>query len=588
MNEPSAPQTPQARLPLATAVQVRRAIGGHLRDQRLLACGTALVAALAAAAGLVAPWAIGTMVDAVLRGGSAAEIVGLTGLVAGAGLVGAVLTALSAALVARLGQRVLARMREDTVDTALRLPPGTLEETGRGDLLSRVGDDVGVVSEVISALLAPWIGAALTVALTVGGLFALDPWLAVAGMAAFPVYGFALRWYLPRAAPRYAAERAAFADRAEALVSSLEGLPTLRAYAAEEEHVARVTATSERARVLSRGVLWFGTAWGKWMNIAELVGLAAIIGTGFALVSAESATVGAVTAAALYFHRLFNPLGLIIASFDEVQSAFASLQRIIGVTATEVPADDGEVPRPVGEVAVSGVSHRYAGTEATVVRDVSIGLAEHETVALVGASGAGKSTLALLVAGLTAPTAGRVTIGGEPVERFRSASPRPVVLVSQEAHVFAGPLVEDLRLARPAATDAEIEAVLALVGADWVAALPEGTRTVVGELGHALSPEEIAQVSLARAALADPAVLVLDEATAESGSRDAARLEDAATAVLRGRTGLVVAHRLRQAAVADRILVMDAGRIVESGTHADLLARGGHYAGLWKAWHGDS
>jgi ATP-binding cassette, subfamily C, bacterial len=330
-------------------------------------------------------------------------------------------------------------------------------------------------------------------------------------------------------------------------------------------------------------VLWFGTAWGKWLNIAEVVGLIAIVAVGFAVVAAGTATVGEVTAAALYFHRLFNPIGMIIMSFDEVQSAAASLSRIVGVTTAAPPAVEAPAGWPDGDVVVRDVRHGYGTTE--VLHGVSEALAAGERVALVGPSGAGKSTLAVLVAGLAAPAAGEITLGGAAVGRYRSAAPKPVVLVSQEAHVFAGPLVDDLRLARPEATDAEIEKALAAVGAeDWVAALPEGVRTVVGELGHGLTPEQAAQVALARALLADPVVVVLDEATAESGSRSAGRLEEAADAVLDGRTGLVVAHRLRQAARADRILVMDRGRIVESGTHAELLAAGGHYAALWSAW----
>ncbi|WP_060577530.1 MULTISPECIES: ABC transporter ATP-binding protein [unclassified Pseudonocardia] len=160
------------------------------------------------------------------------------------------------------------------------------------------------------------------------------------------------------------------------------------------------------------------------------------------------------------------------------------------------------------------------------------------------------------------------------------------MLVTQETHVFAGPLAEDLRLARPDATDDDVVHALQAVGADWVAELPDGVRTIVGELGHHLGAEQVAQVALARALLADPAVVLLDEATAEAGSRDAIRLEDAAAAVLTGRTGLVVAHRLRQTVTADRILVMDGGWIVESGTHDELAAGDGHYARLWAAWSG--
>lgn len=582
------PAPPAARLPLATGAQVRAALRGAVGTQRVLAAATVVLAAAAALAGLVAPWAIGLMVDAVLGGGEVREILVPAAWVAGAGVLSAALTALSAALVARIGQRVLARMREDVVATALRLPPGRLEEAGRGDLLSRVGDDVAVVSQVIASLLAPWVGAALTVVLTVAGLFALDPLLAAAGLCAIPVYVLALRWYLPRAAPRYSAERAAFGDRAEALVSSLAGLPTVHAYRAEDAHVAAVTAASDRTRGISRDVLWFSTAWGKWMNIAELVGLAAIIAVGFALVRTDAVTVGAVTAAALYFHRLFNPLGLIIFSFDEMQSAVASLQRMAGVSAAGAQLPDAlpATARPTGVLAARSITHRYGDQE--VLHELSLRIAAGEQVALVGASGAGKSTLAVILAGLSEPSSGTVSLDGIPIEGFATTHPRPVVLVSQESHVFAGPLAEDLRLARAEATDEDLEDALGLVGArEWVAALADGVRTPVGELGHALTPEQSAQVALARAALADPAVLLLDEATAESGSRGAARLEQAAAAVLKGRTGLVVAHRLQQARVADRVLVMEDGRFAEAGTHQELLAAGGLYSRLWAAYDGE-
>ena len=322
------------------------------------------------------------------------------------------------------------------------------------------------------------------------------------------------------------------------------------------------------------------------LNVAELIGVGAILTTGFLLVDADAISVGAATAAALYFIRLFDPINILLVLVDDAQRAGASLSRLVGIAAMDVPEDPPEPPAPHdGSVTLRGVRHAYVDGH-DVLGGIDLDIAAGERVALIGSSGAGKTTLARVVAGIQQPTEGRVLLGGVPIETLgRTATARVVGLVSQEVHVFAGTLADDLRLVRPAASDEELEAALGRVGAlEWVRALPEGQRTVVGDGGHTLTAERAQQVALARLVLADHPIVILDEATAESGSSGARVLEAAADAALRGRTALVVAHRLTQAAAADRVVVLEAGRIVEQGPHAELVDAGGPYAALWSAW----
>jgi ATP-binding cassette subfamily C protein len=231
-------------------------------------------------------------------------------------------------------------------------------------------------------------------------------------------------------------------------------------------------------------------------------------------------------------------------------------------------------------VKVADLGFGYPGGPP-VLAGIELAVAAGEVVAVVGASGAGKTTLAKLIAGVHQPTRGSISVGGAD----GAAGRRPIALITQEVHVFAGPLADDLRLARPAATDADLRAALAATGAlAWADALPAGLSTVVGAGGHRLTVTQAQQLALARLILADPPIAILDEATADAGSAGARTLEAAAAQALAGRTAIVIAHRLTQAAVADRILVLAAGRVAQAGSHAELRATPGPYATLWAAW----
>ncbi|MFI5844978.1 ABC transporter ATP-binding protein [Catenuloplanes sp. NPDC051500] len=577
-------------LPTATAHQTwSELLTEFKRLPGLSAAAIALLVA-ASASGLVAPWVLGRLVDDVVAGAGTDRIVRWACVIAAAAVVAGVLTAAAAAVAARLGETVLARLRERVLDRALHLPSATLERAGTGDLVARAGDDVAVVTGAITGIGPLMVGAVLTIVLTAAGLFTLDWRLGLAGLVAAPAYLLALRWYLPKSVPFYARERIVTGERAQAMAGALHGAATVRAYGTEDAHVARIADRSAAARDLSLTVFGIFTRFGLRINRSEFIGLGSVLVAGFLLVRADAVTVGAATAAALYFHRLFNPIGLILMEFDAVMQAGASLARLVGVASlppVAVPTHDLGVEDHEAALSVVVRRHHYEDGPA-VLEDVTLTLAPGERVALVGASGAGKSTLAAIAAGIITASDGEARLRGVQLKDLGEIRVRKeIALVSQEVHVFAGPLADDLRLARPDADDAEIEKALDRVGAiGWLRALPDGLATHVGEGGHRLTAAQAQQLALARLILADPAVAVLDEATAEAGSAGARDLDRAAAAATEGRTTLIVAHRLVQAADADRILVLDHGRVVEQGTHAQLLAAGGRYGHLWQSWNG--
>lgn len=571
-------------LPLASTRESLAVLWPLLRQRRGFLLLVGLAGLVSSAAGLVAPWVIGWLVDVLPDAEDGTVVLVGAGAIAAAGVVGALCTWAGQTWLARLTEPTVARLREMVMDRSLRLGAAQMEQTETGDLVSRVAEDAREISQAATTVIPLVVQSLFTVVVSGVGLVAVDWRLGLVGLVALPMYWTTLRWYLPRSGPIYAQERAAFGTRASRLLGGISGSRTLHAYDAQDSELERITAASGLARDLSIRVFYFITRAFSRNNRAEATVLALLLVVGFFLVDGGQITAGAVTTAALLFHRLFNPIGALVGMADQVQSAGASLVRMVGVITMDVP-ERTAVPRP-GPLELSGVSHSYGG-EIPALVDIDLSLAPGEVVAVVGSTGAGKSTLALVAAGSVVPSRGAVSLGGVPIAEVDPVALREhITMVSQEVHTFATTIAENVRAPRPEADDAAVRAALATVGADWVDDLPDGIDTVVGEGGHPLDPMQAQMIALARVELADPDVVILDEATAEAGSAGARRLDTAAAAVLHGRAGLVVAHRLSQAAAADRVLVMERGRIVESGTHDELLRAGGRYAELGRAWFG--
>ncbi|MET3956810.1 ATP-binding cassette subfamily C protein [Rhodococcus sp. OAS809] len=573
-------------LPIASTKQTVRALIALLRPRKRALALTTVVLLSATACGLSTPALLGLMVDAVTEGRPFASLLRITAFMLGAAAAGVALTWWSTQLLANVAQNVLADLREDVFAATLAQPSSLVEDAGTGDLISRVSGDVEAVNTVIARVLPATVSALFMISLTLVGVGVIDWRFTVAIVAVAPIHYFALRHFLRRSGPVYRRSRAAQARRGQQLIETLGGAGTVTALRRTDEHIGRIAETSEHAISFDMQAVRLRTNFFAQLNGAELLGLAAVLSVGYWLVTTGSVSIGAATAAALYFHSLFSPIAVFLSNIDELQDAGASLARLIGVTAmpgrpTSIPASARS--EPIG-VEVDRVSYSYDNS-TPVIDSISISIAPGERIAVVGSSGAGKTTLAKLIAGIIPVGDGRITVDGTLIDDLSDAELRhEVVLVSQEVHVFVGTIADDLRLCAPDSDDAKIAEAVDTMKAQWIHELPDGLETRVGAGGYQLTAAQAQHIALVRLALLDPPVVILDEATAEAGTTAAGLLDQAAELAVAGRTAVVIAHRLSQAVRADRILVMSGGRVVESGTHDELIGADGSYAALWEAW----
>lgn len=498
---------------------------------------------------------------------------------------------LSALAWRNLSQTLEHEIRTDLYSNVQGLEVAYFEDTTSGGLLSILNDDINQLERFLDGGASSIIELFWNVVL-VGAVFAASSMLLTTfAFLPIPLIVLGSVIYQRRLTPFYARVREAVAELSATLSANLGGITTIKAFTAERREADRLAAVSDDYRTANRDAIRFSAAFVPLIRMFILTGFTCTLVIGGWLVLNERLEVGLYSVLVFMTQRLLWPMTRLGETLDQYQRAMASTKRIFGLMDTKPTMAEGVralETRPRGEIRFEGVSFGY-GDGPDILKGIEMTIPAGETHAIVGATGAGKSTVLRLLLRFHDPRVGKVSIDGTDVRELSYASLRGAMgYVSQDVFLFHGSVRDNIAYGRPEATQAEIEEAARLAEAhEFILELPQGYDTVVGERGQKLSGGQRQRLSLARAILRDPAILVLDEATSAVDNETEAAIQRSLATVTKGRTSVVIAHRLSTVRDADRIWVLEGGKVLEAGTHDELVAGGGLYAALWRVQTGE-